>query len=97
MRMRRSPTESFSYGRRERLSKRSDLLNVYHANNRVSGRGSKIFYRSNSLNRNRAAFVAGRGYRSAVVRNREKRRGREVYRRLKNDLRQGYDLSLIHI
>jgi len=90
--MRRNPTESCRLEKHERLRKRSDLLNVFGAKNRVGCRGIKLLFRRNELEWNRAAFVAGRGYKSAVKRNREKRRGREIYRRLKSRLAGGYDM-----
>lgn len=50
---------------------------------------------ANALPYNRIAFTFPRKFGNAAARNRSRRLSREVYRLLRNELRQGYDLVLL--
>jgi ribonuclease P protein component len=84
-----------SLTRRERLKGRSDLRRVFTEAAKVDRRGIRVYYIHNNLQWNRIAVCPVRGFRNAVQRNREKRVCREAYRRLKHQLRIGYDLAFV--
>lgn len=54
-----------------------------------------MFLRENGKATNRIAFTFARKYGNAVQRNRSRRLSREAYRRIKSQLKQGYDLVLL--
>lgn len=84
-----------SLSREERLRSRAELTAVYRSANRVGCSGLGLLYTENAVCHNRAAFVTSKGFKRAVDRNLDKRRGREIYRRMKYDLKQGYDLVFL--
>ncbi len=49
----------------------------------------------NGLEISRAVFAGRRKTKSAVERNRLRRRGRELYRRVKGKIRPGFDIALL--
>ncbi len=61
----------------------------------VGCKGQRLLYRANGLGRNRIVITTVRGFRGAVNRNRQKRIGREAYRRMKAGLKQGFDFVSI--
>jgi ribonuclease P protein component len=77
----------------ERLRRRRDYLAVYEHGTRVSGSLMTVFFHSNSLGHARLGIAATRKIGSAVVRNRAKRRVRDVYRRHK--LAESVDVVVI--
>ncbi len=87
--MRRSLTK------RERIRKRSDLKRLFSSARRVECPGLKLLYAPNRLSSNRVAVATVRGFRTAVERNRSKRVGREAYRAVKDQLKDGFDLILV--
>lgn len=54
-----------------------------------------LYCRKNNLGRNRIGLVSSKKLGKAVVRNRTRRRLREVYRLHSGELKQGYDLILV--
>ena len=87
--MRRSLT------RDERLRARRDLRRVFVSRRQVSCPGVKIKFVKNELGRDRFAVSVSRSFGNAVVRNRAKRIVREIYRNMKHELRDGFDLVII--
>lgn len=83
------------FSSRERLKKRKDIDTVFSSRAKFSCRGATIRVRENGLGYNRIAFVPVRKYGTAVERNRAKRLGRESFRLLRPELRQGFDFALI--
>jgi len=82
--------------------KRADTLKNNHDFRRLYRKGNSavsgvvvIYCRKNQLGRNRLGVTASVKLGHAVVRNRCRRRLREVYRLNKESLRQGYDIILV--
>jgi ribonuclease P protein component len=93
--MKRNDTDSRCARREGRLRRRADLLRLYQSPLRVGCEGLKILYQKNDLECSRVGFTTSRSYRGAVKRNREKRRGREIYRSMRSLIKTGFDLLFI--
>ena len=85
----------FRFPRKERLKGRDEIREVFNRRKGVSCLGAKLLMRPNGLDYNRIAFTFSRKFGNAVERNRSRRLSREVYRLIRNELRQGYDLVLL--
>jgi len=79
----------------ERIRKKNDFSSLYREGSRFRGRHFSLVFRGNELGYSRLAVVASRKVGSAVVRNRVKRRLRELFRRNKELLREPIDLIVI--
>ena len=79
----------------ERIRRKSDFASLYRDGGRFRGRYFHLVFRKNELGHSRVAVVASRKVGSAVVRNRVKRRLRELFRRHKELLREPMDLIVI--
>jgi len=79
----------------ERIRKKSDFTGLYRQGSRFRGRFFTLVFFRNELGHARHAVVASRKVGTAVVRNRVKRRFRELFRREKGLLRQPLDLIVI--
>ena len=86
----------FSFGKRERLAKRPQFEHVVN-------RGHKhrietfctIFFLPNNLGRKRLGIVASKKIGNAVVRNQAKRKIREIFRHIKNQIEPAMDIVVI--
>ena len=86
----------FSFGKRERLAKRPQFEHVIK-------RGHKhrietfctIFFLPNGLGRKRLGIIASKKIGKAVVRNRAKRKIREIFRHIKNHIEPAMDVIVI--
>ncbi len=78
-----APADGQRLTQAERLRRRQDYLAAYEHGTRVSGSLMTVFFHTNSLGHARLGIAATRKIGSAVVRNRAKRRVRDVYRRHK--------------
>lgn len=65
----------------ERLRRRQDYLRAYRSGRRRGGRYATLFYVRNDTGRPRLGITASRKVGKSVVRQRLKRRVREIYRR----------------
>lgn len=83
------------FPRKEKLKGRNEIREVFNLRKSVSCSGAKLLTRRNGLSHNRIAFTFARKFGNAVERNCSRRLSREVYRHLRNELRQGYDLVLL--
>jgi ribonuclease P protein component len=72
-----------------------EFRRLYQKGKSAVGSGMVIYCRKNKLGRNRLGLTASTKLGHAVVRNRARRRLREVYRLNSGQLRQGYDLILV--
>ena len=79
----------------ERIRKKSDFTGLYRQGRRFRGRLFTLVFLKNGLGHGRLAVVASRKVGPAIVRNRVKRRFRELFRREKGLLREPLDLIVI--
>ena len=93
--MKASRIEQQGISRSERLRKRVDLRRVFRSPIKVGCKGLKLLYARNNLGWCRVVLTTSKGFKGAVRRNRQKRIGREIYRKLKGRLRQEFDLIFI--
>jgi len=85
----------FRFPRMERLKGKDSIREVFNRNLGVSCPGAKLLMLQNGLPYNRIAFTFSRKFGNAIMRNHSRRLSREVYRRLRNQLRTGHDLVLL--
>lgn len=78
-----------------RLRKRPDFSRVYGAGRSAAGRLLVVYTLPNDTGELRIGFSAGKKIGKAVVRNRVKRRLKEVVRKHLGDLQRGYYLVVI--
>jgi ribonuclease P protein component len=79
----------------ERIRKKSEFASLYRDGGRFRGRYFTLVFLRNGLGHSRLAVVASRKVGSAVVRNRVKRRFRELFRRNKTLLEESLDIIVI--
>lgn len=77
------------------LKKNHEFRRLYQKGASAAGPGMVVYCRKNRLDHNRLGLTASVKLGSAVVRNRCRRRLREVYRLQSPRLRQGWDLILV--
>ncbi|MGH9355561.1 MAG: ribonuclease P protein component [Terriglobia bacterium] len=77
-----------------RILRRADFRRVYEEGRRGSARVCSIFYRSNGLPLTRLGITTPRALGKAVVRNRIRRRLREIFRLNRNAFPPGLDVVL---
>lgn len=82
------------FPREERLRKSKDFKQVFRTGTSTSGRCFLVYCAENNLNRNRLGIIVKKEIASAVGRNRIKRLCREVYRRNKNKIEDGFDIVI---
>jgi ribonuclease P protein component len=76
------------------LLRRSDFEAVHRGGQRRSSPQFAIFYRANSLSRSRFGISVKKALGSAVVRNRIRRRIREILRRNRSEYPSGWDIVI---
>lgn len=77
------------------LKKNYEFQRIFHKGTSAVSNCMVLYCRKNHLGRNRLGLVSSTKLGKAVVRNRTRRRLREVYRLHKGQLKQGYDLILV--
>lgn len=77
------------------LKKNHEFRRLYQRGASAAGSGLVIYCRKNRLGRNRLGITASTKLGHAVIRNRARRRLREVYRLNEDKLCQGYDVILV--
>ncbi len=88
--MKGSPPQTFP--KEARLLSRREFRRVYDEGQRRSGRLGAVFFRPNGLPRTRLGITAPTRLGSAVLRNRIKRRLREVFRLNRGAIPAGWDI-----
>lgn len=83
------------FSRAERLHREAEFDRVFRHGRRVWGKLISVCFAPNGLGRSRLGIALGRGWRSAVARNRAKRLVREAFRTRKAELPKGLDLVVI--
>lgn len=79
----------------ERIRKKKDFSGLYKHGSRFRGRYFTLVFRPNGLGFSRLGVVVSRKIGPAVVRNRVKRRFREIFRRNKAVLAEPLDLIVV--
>lgn len=77
------------------LKENHEFRRVYQKGRSAVGGGMVVYCRKNRRSVNRLGITASVKLGNAVVRNRARRRLREVYRLHKDELRKGYDVILV--
>lgn len=84
------------YPKKERLIKTSDFAKVYRSGSSFSADSFVLKILPNGINLNRIGFsISSRSIKKAVCRNRVRRLFREVFRKNKKALKNGFDMTLI--
>lgn len=84
-----------TFGPRERIRKKNDFSRLYKSGNRFRGKYFTLVYLDGRFDFSRLGVVASRKVGGAVVRNKVKRRIRELYRRNKTLITRPIDLVAI--
>ncbi|MDD8020230.1 MAG: ribonuclease P protein component [Acidobacteriota bacterium] len=79
----------------ERIRSKKDFINIYRKGRRLKGRFFHLVFQPNELNYSRLGVVVSKKVGQAAVRNRIKRRFRELFRRNQSLLSGHYDLVFI--
>ena len=77
------------------LKENHEFRRLYQKGKSAVGGGMVLYCRKNRLDHNRLGLTASTKLGHAVVRNRARRRLREVYRLHNPELKQGYDIILV--
>ena len=77
-----------------RLVRRAEFDAVYRSGQRRSSRQFLVFYRANGLERSRLGASVKKALGGAVVRNRMRRRIREIVRRNYSEIPAGWDIVI---
>jgi ribonuclease P protein component len=79
----------------ERIRRKRDFINLYKDGHRFRGRYFTLVYRSGPLGHSRLAVVVSKKVGPAVVRNRVKRRVRDIFRRTKGLIAEPTDIIVV--
>jgi ribonuclease P protein component len=88
------PAQGFAFPREMRLVHKGDFDRVYQAGKRFSSSHFTVFVRRNELALNRFGFSIKKALGGAVVRNRMRRRLREMVRCHKQEISAGWDIVI---
>ena len=80
---------------KRKLSKTSEFKKVFSEGRRIEGKNLIIFILKNDYNFNRPGVIIKKETGKAVVRNKIKRRLREVFRLINKKLSPGYDIIVL--
>lgn len=83
------------FRRDERIRSKKDFTDIYRKGARIRGRDFNLVFRSNDLGHGRLGVVVSKKVGPAVVRNRIKRRFRDVYRRNKCAVPGALDIVVV--
>jgi len=89
-----APAGAFSFPREARLVRRGSFDAVYRAGKRFSSSHFTVFVRSNELALSRFGFSIKKALGGAVVRNRIRRRLREMVRCHRQEIPAGWDIVI---
>lgn len=84
-----------SLTKRERLKRIKDIRRIFEEGKRQSCNGANLIYNENNRAYNRFAVCLARNFKNSVHRNKTKRICREVFRNMKPDIRNGYDIVFL--
>lgn len=83
------------FTKQERVVAVADVKRIFAAGKRYSCSGMRLIVLPNELQYNRVVITPTRAFRTAVARNRGRRRMREIYRRNKSGLLPGFDTAVV--
>ena len=83
--------------KKEILSKRSDFRNTFLLGKKIENKNLKICFYKNNFQINRIAIIVSKKLGNAVIRNKIKRRIKEIYRNNKNKFEGFYDIIFIPV
>jgi ribonuclease P protein component len=89
-----SVARGLEFPRDARLLRRGDFDTVYRAGKRRSSSHFTVFFRPNELSQSRFGFSIKKALGNAVVRNRLRRRMREVVRGHRQEIPAGWDIVI---
>src|SRR4029077_4254774 len=89
-----SAGEPQGFSRAARLVRRGEFEAVYRGGGRKSSAQFVVFYRANGGPQSRFGISVKKALGSAVVRNRIRRRIREIFRRNRAELSRGWDIVI---
>ena len=89
-----SSASGLSFPREARLARRGDFDAVYRAGKRRSSTHFTVFFRANHLPQSRFGFSIKKALGGAVVRNRIRRRVREIVRCHRGEITAGWDIVI---
>ncbi len=90
----RAEGASLRFPREARLLRRSEFDAVYRDARRCSGRHFTVFFCPNGLGRTRFGISVKRALGGSVVRNRIRRRVREIFRLHRREIAAGWDIVI---
>lgn len=88
-------TRSKKMDKRNRLRKNEDFKKVYKYGKNYYNRNLIMYVMKNELENTRIGFTVSKKVGNSVVRNRVKRRIKEIVRRNLRNIKEGYDIILI--
>jgi ribonuclease P protein component len=91
---RRIPSQGAGFPRETRLVRSADFDTVYRTGKRRSSSHFTVFFRTNDLPETRFGFSIKKALGKAVVRNRIRRRIREIVRRYRQEIPAGWDIVI---
>ncbi len=77
------------------LRRNKDFSIIYNKGKSFATKYIVIFYKKNRLGYNRTAFLASKKIGKSVIRNKARRRMKEIHHIYKDRLKEGYDLIFI--
>ena len=78
-----------------RLRKNEEFKRVYKRGKNYWNRNLILYVVENGLDYSRVGFIVTKKVGNSVVRNRTRRRVREIYRKYINNIKEGYDIIII--
>lgn len=84
-----------SLTKREILTRKEDIDNVFAVSSRANCNGAKLLYTENGYGFNRILVTLVRKYGNSVERNRAKRIMKELFRNAKHSIKPGYDMIFV--
>jgi ribonuclease P protein component len=84
-----------NFPKSSRVTARKEYQSIYQTGNKVVGHSLVLYFKPNQLERIRLGISVSKKIGNAVVRNRQKRLFREIFRQNRHRYRPGYDLVCI--
>ena len=79
----------------EWLKTQKEIKEVFEKGKSVYYTDLKLLYKNNEYSYNRIVITAKSGFKNAVIRNRQRRIIKEIWRAIKGKIKPGYDIVII--